>query len=62
MTWNRPVPLIGDHASAADSETVRVSVAGREGSVRRPNLVGALVGKTAALSNVLDRLITAGEL
>jgi hypothetical protein len=36
------------------SETVRVSVAGREGSVRRPNLVGALVGKAAALSNADD--------
>ena len=31
-----------------------MSVAGREGSVRRPNLVGALVGKAAALSNAGD--------
>ncbi|HWJ65690.1 MAG TPA: hypothetical protein VNT31_03345 [Nocardioides sp.] len=31
-----------------------MTVAGREGSVRRPNLVGALVGKAAALSNVSD--------
>ena len=33
---------------------VAVSVAGREGSVRRPHLVGALVGKAAALSNAGD--------
>lgn len=31
-----------------------MTVAGREGSVRRPNLVGALVGKAAALSNAGD--------
>lgn len=31
-----------------------MSVAGREGSVRRPSLVGALVGKAAALSNAGD--------
>ena len=29
-------------------------VAGREGAVRRPNLIGALVGKAAALSNAGD--------
>ncbi len=38
----------------ATSETVRVSVAGREGSVRRSGIVGALVGKAAALSNAGD--------
>lgn len=31
-----------------------MTVAGREGSVRRPNLVGALIGKAAALSNAGD--------
>ncbi len=31
-----------------------MTVAGREGAVRRPNLVGALVGKAAALSNAGD--------
>ena len=31
-----------------------MTVADREGSVRRPNLVGALVGKAAALSNTGD--------
>lgn len=31
-----------------------MTVAGREGSVRRPDLVGALVGKAAALSNAGD--------
>ncbi len=32
-----------------------MTVAGREGSVRRPTLVGALVGKAAGLSNAGDR-------
>lgn len=36
------------------TETVAVTVAGREGWVRRPNLVGALVGKAAALTNAGD--------
>ena len=31
-----------------------MTVAGREGSVRRPTLVGTLVGKAAALSNAGD--------
>jgi hypothetical protein len=37
------------------SETIAVMVAGREGSVRRPNLVGALVAKAAAHTNQGDR-------
>jgi hypothetical protein len=37
------------------SETVAVTVDGREGFVRRPSLVGALVGKAAAQGNVGDR-------
>jgi hypothetical protein len=36
------------------SEVVAVTVAGREGYVRRPNLVGALVVKAAAHTNVGD--------
>ena len=36
------------------SETVRVEVAGREGFVRRPSLVGALVVKAAAHGNPGD--------
>lgn len=36
------------------SEVVEVNVDGREGSVRRPSLVGALVGKAAAQGNVGD--------
>ena len=34
------------------SETIRVTVGGREGSVRRANLVGALVGKAAAINKL----------
>jgi hypothetical protein len=37
------------------SHTVSVTVDGREGFVRRPNLVGALVVKAAAHTNVGDR-------
>jgi hypothetical protein len=36
------------------TQTVAVAVDGRTGHVRRPNLVGALVGKAAALSNAGD--------
>jgi hypothetical protein len=45
----------GGTQALARSETVQVSVDGRQGSVRRPNLVGALIGKAAAHSNVGDR-------
>lgn len=38
----------GTTQALARSADVRVEVAGREGTVRRPNLVGALVGKAAA--------------
>jgi hypothetical protein len=37
------------------SETVAVTIDGREGAVNRPSLVGALVGKAAAQGNVGDR-------
>lgn len=36
------------------SETIAVTVDGREGSVRRPNLVGALIAKAAAHTNPGD--------
>jgi hypothetical protein len=45
----------GGTQALARSETVQVSVDGREGSVCRPNLVGALISKAAAHSNVGDR-------
>ncbi|MCL2542048.1 MAG: hypothetical protein FWE71_06235 [Nocardioidaceae bacterium] len=54
VTGSPTLPTAGGTQALRRSETVRVSVAGREGSVRRPNLVGALVGKAAALSNAGD--------
>jgi hypothetical protein len=44
-----PIPRKQTAAALQRTETVTVTVAGREGSVR-PNLVGALMGKAAALS------------
>ena len=54
VTGSPTLPTAGGTQALQRSETVRVSVAGREGSVRRPNLIGALVGKAAALSNAGD--------
>ena len=54
VTGSPTLPTAGGTQALQRSETARVSVAGREGSVRRPNLVGALVGKAAALSNAGD--------
>lgn len=54
ITGSPTLPAAGGTQALQRSETVRVSVAGREGCVRRPNLVGALVGKAAALSNAGD--------
>ncbi len=54
VTGSPTLPTAGGTQALQRSETVAVTVAGREGSVRRPNLVGALVGKAAALSNVSD--------
>jgi hypothetical protein len=42
VTDSPTLPTAGGTQALQRSETVRVSVAGREGSVRRPNLVGAL--------------------
>lgn len=75
VTGSPTLPTAGGTQALQRSETVAVTVAGREGAVRRPNLVGALVGKAAALSNVSDaglgrhrrdfvilaRLLTAGD-
>ncbi len=54
VTGSPTLPTAGGTQALQRSEIIRVTVAGREGSVRRPNLVGALVGKAAALSNVGD--------
>lgn len=54
VTGSPTLPTAGGTQALQRSETIRVTVAGREGSVRRPNLVGALVGKAAALSNAGD--------
>ena len=48
------LPTAGETQALQRGETVRVSVAGREGIRRRPNLVGAPVGRAAALSNAGD--------
>lgn len=48
------LPTAGGTQALQRSETVEVTVAGREGAVRRPTLVGALVGKAAALGNAGD--------
>ena len=47
-------PTQGGTQALARSEVVAVTVDGREGFVRRPNLVGALVVKAAAHTNVGD--------
>jgi hypothetical protein len=53
-TGSPTLPTAGGTQALQRSETIGVTVAGREGSVRRPNLVGGLVGKAAALSNAGD--------
>jgi hypothetical protein len=54
VTGSPTLPTAGGTQALQRSETVEVIVAGREGAVRRPNLIGALVGKAAALSNAGD--------
>jgi hypothetical protein len=53
-TGSPTLPTAGGTQALQRSETVAVMVSGREGSVRRPNLVGALVAKAAAHSNPGD--------
>ncbi|MSY83085.1 MAG: hypothetical protein F2693_00010 [Actinobacteria bacterium] len=48
------LPTAGGTQALQRSETVAVTVAGREGSVRRPNLVGALVGARRPLSTTRE--------
>lgn len=54
ITGNPTLPTAGGTQALQRSATVAVTVAGREGSVRRPNLVGALVAKAAAHTNPGD--------
>ena len=49
------MPTQGGTQALKRSETVAVTVSGREGYVCRPNLVGALVVKAAAHTNVGDQ-------
>ena len=53
-TGSPTLPTQGGTQALARSEVVAVTVDGREGFVRRPNLVGALVVKAAAHTNVGD--------
>ena len=54
VTGSPTLPTQGGTQALARSEVVAVTVDGREGFVRRPNLVGALVVKAAAHTNVGD--------
>jgi hypothetical protein len=54
VTGSPTLPTEGGTQALRRSETVAVTVDGREGFVRRPNLVGALVVKAAAHTNPGD--------
>lgn len=54
VTGSPTLPTAGGTQALQRSATVAVAVAGREGFVRRPNLVGALVAKAAAHTNPGD--------
>lgn len=54
VTGSPALPTEGGTQALRRSETVAVTVDGREGFVRRPNLVGALVVKAAAHGNQGD--------
>ena len=55
VTGSPTLPAQGGTQALARSEVVAVTVDVREGFVRRPNLVGALVVKAAAHTNIGDR-------
>lgn len=55
VTGSPTLPTEGGTQALRRTEVVAVSVDGREGFVRRPNLVGALVVKAAAHTNPGDR-------
>jgi hypothetical protein len=54
VTGSPTLPTEGGTQALRRSDTVAVTVDGREGFVRRPNLVGALVVKAAAHGNAGD--------
>lgn len=54
LTGSQTLPTAGGTQALRRSETVAVTVDGREGFVRRPSLVGALVAKAAAHTNPGD--------
>lgn len=54
VTGSPTLPTAGGTQALQRSETLAVTVAGREGFVRRPNLIGALVAKAAAHTNPGD--------
>ncbi|MFN8084355.1 MAG: hypothetical protein U0Q14_09025 [Dermatophilaceae bacterium] len=54
-TGSPTLPTQGGTQALKRSEAVAVTVSGREGYVRRPNLLGALVVKAAAHTNVGDQ-------
>lgn len=55
VTGSPTLPTQGGTQALRRSEVIPVAVDGREGFVRRPNLVGALVVKAAAHTNVGDQ-------
>jgi hypothetical protein len=55
VTGSPTLPTEGRTQALRRSATVAVTVHGREGFVRRPNLIGALVVKAAAHGNPGDR-------
>lgn len=55
VTGSPTLPTAGGTQALQRSETVAVTVDGREGFVRRPSLVGALVVKAAAHTNPGDQ-------
>lgn len=54
VTGSPTLQTAGGTQALQRTQTVAVTVDGRTGHVRRPNLVGALVGKAAALANAGD--------
>lgn len=54
ITGSPTLPSAGGTRALRRSETVAVTIPGRERSVRRPDLVGAVVGEAAALSSTGD--------
>lgn len=54
ITGTETIETYGAQQAVDRSERVEVEVGGRQGSVRRPTLLGALVGKAAAIRIAVD--------